>query len=132
MGFIKQMKDMKSMVHDAPDQIAMAQEMGANAKAMAATQQAQAAAQMAAVTNATAPEATGADLAPIANVSLELYAQISKSLAAANYDQSQAPSLAADRGISGDDWAAAVAGWNARMQSNPAVGKAFSSLYAAS
>jgi hypothetical protein len=80
MGFIKQMKDMKSMVHDAPDQIAMAQEMGANAKAMAATQQAQAATQMAALTNASVPGAAGPDLEPIANVSLELYAQISKSL----------------------------------------------------
>ena len=78
------------------------------------------------------PEAVGPDFEPIANVSLELYAQISKNLASADYDQTEAVTLAAAKGVSADDWAAAVEGWNARLRSKQSVGKVFSSLYKAS
>jgi hypothetical protein len=80
----------------------------------------------------TDPEATGPDFEPIANVSLALYAQISKNLATADYDQTRAVELAAAEGVSADDWAIAVEGWNVRMRSTQAVGKVFSSLYKAS
>jgi hypothetical protein len=80
----------------------------------------------------TDPEATGPDFEPIANVSLALYAQISKNLATADYDQTRAVELAAAEGVSADDWAVAVEGWNVRMRSTQAVGKVFSSLYKAS
>ena len=70
-----------------------------------------------------------ADFEPIAGVSLELYAEISKSLATVNYDQSQGPALAAAKGVSPENWQAAVDGWNARMKTNPAVGQRFNALY---
>ena len=124
MGLFKQIKDMKQVVAAAPDMVEQAQEMQKNAQQMAAAQQA-AAAQSAAVTAA----ATGPDFEPIAGVSLELYAEISKGLAAVNYDQTQAPALAAAKGVTPENWAAAVEGWNARMQTNPAVGQRFNQLY---
>ena len=124
MGFFKQIKDMKATVAAAPEMIEQAQEMAANAQAMAAAQQA--AAQQAAQPTAAA---VGPDFEPIAGVSLELYAEISKSLATVNYDQSQAPALAAAKGVSPENWAAAVEGWNARMQTNRTVGQRFNQLY---
>ena len=73
--------------------------------------------------------ATGPDFEPISGVSLELYAEISKSLATVNYDQTQAPVLAQAKGVQPNDWQAAVDGWNARMRTNPAVGQRFNALY---
>ncbi len=127
MGFFKQIKDMKATVAAAPEMIEQAQEMAANAQAMAAAQQA-AAQQAQQAAQPTAP-AVGPDFEPIAGVSLELYAEISKSLATVNYDQSQGPALAAARGVSPENWQAAVDGWNARMRTNPAVGQRFNALY---
>ena len=74
----------------------------------------------------------GPDFEPIASVSLELYAQIAKSLATIDYDLSRSIRLAGDKGVSEESWSIAVAGWNARMVANPAVGTRFSALYAAS
>jgi hypothetical protein len=80
---------------------------------------------------AAAAPAEGPDFEPIAGVSLELYVQISKGLAAYNYDQSKAADVAASKGVLESDWTAAVDGWNARMRSNPTVGQRFNSLYRA-
>lgn len=118
MGVFKEIKDMKSTVHDAPARIEQAQQM-ASARALNTSYQARVAA---------AP----GDFEPIAAVSLELYAQISKSLATIDYDLSRSIRLAEDKGVSGENWAVAVEGWNARMAVNPAVGTRFSALYAAS
>ncbi len=125
MGFLKQMKDMKATVAAAPEMINQAQQLSANAQAMAAQQQAAAQATQAANT---AP-ATGPDFEPIAGVSLELYAEISKGLAAVNYDQARAPEVALAHGVNATNWAAAVDGWNARIQANRAVGQHFNALY---
>jgi hypothetical protein len=125
MGVFRQMKD---MVRDAPVQIEQAQQMAANAQTLSATYQAQAASQV----HATPLVWAGPDFEPIAAVSLELYAQISKSLATIDYDLSQSIRLAGDQGVSEENWAVAVEGWNARMAANPAVGTKFSALYAAS
>jgi hypothetical protein len=130
MGMFKQMKDLKAVVAAAPDMVEEAQKMAANAQAMAAQQQAAAAAylaqqQAAAGTGA----ATGADFEPVEGVSLELYAEISKGLAAYNYDQNMAPMLAGQKGISPEAWQTAVDTWNARMKTNPAVGQRFNALY---
>ena len=136
MGFFKQMKDMRDVVHEAPEMVAMAQQMGANAQANAAAQQAaaeqamasaQAAATMPTTAQAGAPGV--GDFEPISGVSLELYAEISKSFAEVNYDQSKGPELAARKGVAAADWEAAMTGWNARMQTNPGVAKQFNSLY---
>jgi hypothetical protein len=133
MGMFKQMKQMKDMIHDAPGQVAQGQEIARNAQAMGAAYQAQAAQQMA---QATAPvgaavggATTGPDFEPVGGVSLELYVEVSKGVAAAGNDQAQAPLLAAAQGVSPSDWETATAAWNARMASNPAVGQRFSALY---
>jgi hypothetical protein len=130
MGVFKQMKEMESVVYDAPTRIEQAQQMAANAEALSAAYQAQAQVQSASLSSPAAT--TGADFEPIAAVSLELYAEISKSLATIDYDLSRSIRLAGDKGVSEENWAVAVEGWNSRMAANPAVGTRFSALYAAS
>jgi len=125
MGLFKQIKDMKQTVAAAPEMIEQAQQMQANAQQMQAQQAA--AAQQAAQQETAG--ATGPDYEPISGVSLEQFADVSKGLAAVNYDQSQAPAIAATKGISGESWQAAVDGWNARIKANPAVAKRFNALY---
>lgn len=132
MGIFKQMKDMKATVAAAPGMIDQANQLAEQSRQLAATQQAtaQQAASQAQQAAAAAP-AEGPDFEPIAGVSLELYVEISKGLAAYNYDQSKAADVAASKGVMESDWTAAVDGWNARMRSNPSVGQRFNSLYTA-
>jgi hypothetical protein len=118
MGFFKQIKDLKETVAAAPDMIDQAQQMKVNAQQMAANQQA-AMAQAQAQINAS----TAAAMAPAGGADMEL--------AAVNYDQSQAPAIALTKGVQPDAWEAAMTEWNARMQRNPAVAKAFNALYTA-
>ena len=153
MGFFKQMKDMKNMVHEAPELIAQSNQLAANAQAQAAAQQAMGQQAMgqayAPVMPQAAPEADGAafpmpgapaapvaPVAPIAGgaeaingVTLELFAEISKSFAEVNYDQSKGPELAARKGVAPADWEAAMAGWNARIQADKSVAQRFNALY---
>lgn len=134
MGLLKQMKDMKNVVEQAPDMIAQAQQMGAQAQEMNAAQQSaaqQAMAQQQAAT-ATAAQAGGADFEPVAGVSIEQYAEVSKEVGANGGDQSKAAEIAGSKGISAENWQAAVDGWNQRMQTNPAVGQRFNQLYTGS
>jgi hypothetical protein len=131
MGLFKQMKDMRQTVAATPGMIAQAQEMATQAQQMAVAQQA-AAMQAAAQAGATPLHATpagGPDFEPIAGVSLELYAEISKGLADYSYDQSKAVEVAASRGVSPANWQQAVDGWNARMVANPTVAQRFNQLY---
>lgn len=125
MGLFKQIKDMKQTVAAAPEMVEQAQQMAANAQQMQAQQAA--AAQQASQQEAAG--ATGPDYEPISGVSLEQFAEVSKGLAEVNYDQSQAPAIAATKGISAESWQAAVDGWNARIKANPAVAKRFNALY---
>ena len=135
MGFLKQMKDMKKVVHEAPGMIDQAQAMGKQAQEMQAAQQAAAQAQaqqMQQQQAAAAPAAgaaSGPDFEPIASVSIEQYAEVSKGLADYNYDQSKAVEIAASKGISPSDWEQAMTGWNARITANPAVAQRFNALY---
>jgi hypothetical protein len=125
------MKDMKDMTQAAPGMIAGAQQMAAQAQELAAAQQAAAQQQMQqfATQQQAVAEAGGADYEPIAGVSIEDYAAISKELANYNYDQSQAVTIAAGKGISASSWEEAVDGWNKRIRSNPTVGQRFNQLY---
>jgi hypothetical protein len=125
MGFLKQMKDMKKAVEAAPDMVSQAQQMGAQAQQMAAAQQA--AAQQAAAQQQAAPVA-GPDFEPIAGVSLELYAEISRESAAHAGDLAKAAEVAASKGVTADSWQQAMNGWNGRMQ-NVAVAQRFNQLY---
>jgi hypothetical protein len=128
VGVFKQVKDMKTVVRDAPARIDQAQKMAANAQALSAVSQVKAQAPV--VDPSTT--ATGPDFEPIGSVSLEVYAQISKSLATIHYDLTQTLRLASEKGVSEESWSTAVEGWNARMAANPSVGTQFSALYAAS
>ena len=130
MGLFKQMKDMKNMVAEAPAALDQANQLAANAQVMAAQQQAAATDAAGARSRLRSPPRRSARTSsPINGVSIELYAEISRDLATVNYDQAQAPALANAKGVISSDWEAAVAGWNARMQTNPAVGQRFNALY---
>lgn len=140
MGMMKRMKDMRDMVNAAPDMIQQAQQMGAQAQQMAAAHQAAAQAQMAAAQAQTAQGGgfaqpgtapTGPDFEPIAGVSLEQFAAISKGVAAYNYDQSKLVEIAASKGVDAASWESAYQGWNDRIKANPAVAQRFNVLYRA-
>ncbi len=124
MGLFKQMKDMKKTVEAAPGLMAQAQQMGAQAQQMQAAQYAAMQQQQAAA----APPADGAFFEPIAGVSLELYADISRESAVRPADLGHAAVVAAGRGVSAESWQEAMNGWNARMH-NPAVAQRFNALY---
>jgi hypothetical protein len=76
------------------------------------------------------PEPAVADLEPIEGVSLAHYAEISKCLAAVGYDQTQAPAIAAAKGVAPGAWERATAGWTARIRADPSVARLFNQLYA--
>ena len=135
IGFVKDMKAASQAAKDgaemlqAKDQILeQAAELRA-AQAAAAGQQAMPqAAGMAAMQPAPGAIAEG-ELEPIAGVSLQKYVEISKGLSEVGYDQSKSHEVAASRGVSAEDWDAAVAGWNERIKGNRAVGQRFNQLY---
>jgi hypothetical protein len=138
MGMMKRMKDMRDMVNAAPDMVAQAQQLGAQAQQMAAAQQAAVQAQMAGAQaqmggGFAAPGAApvGPDFDPIAGVSLEQFAAISKGVAAYNYDQSKLPEIAESKGVPAPHWEEASRGWNDRIKANPAVAQRFNLLYRA-
>ena len=134
MGTFKRMKDMKDMLNAAPGMVAQARQLGAQAQEMAAAQQAALQAQaMQAQAMAQAPGGaeTGPDFEPIAGVSLEQYAQVSKGVAAYGYDQSKLVTVAVSHGIAEYDWEEAFQGWNERIKRNPAVARRFNQAYRA-
>ncbi|HEX6310975.1 MAG TPA: hypothetical protein VF152_05065 [Acidimicrobiia bacterium] len=132
MGLFKQLKDAKKAVEAAPGLVDGAVKMGAQAQEMAAAQQA--VAQQAAAQQATAQQAaaTGPDFEPIAGVSLQLFAEVCKGLAAHGYDQSKAVDIAAAKGVAAGDWQQALDGWNVRVKANPAVAQQFNTFYTGS
>lgn len=132
MGLFKQVKDMKQMVNTATEMIAQAQMLGAQAQALATAQMAAAdTARASAVTHAQAePAPAGADFEPVAGVSLQLFAEISKELAGSAGGRDEAVQVAAGKGVRGENWAAALEAWKVRMGSNPAVASQFNQLYA--
>lgn len=133
MGMFKQMKDMKKAVEAAPGLVDQSMQMAAQAQEMAAAQQA-AAAQALAGAQAGAPAGatpSGPGMEPVAGVSLEQFAEVSKGLAAYGYDQSHAVQIAMSKGIVPDAWNQAVEGWNARIRTDPAVAQRFNALWRA-
>jgi hypothetical protein len=134
MGLFKQMKDMKDAVKAAPALVDQAQQMAASAqqyqaRAMAQQQSVmgQAVAHQMAATGQLQPQPGGLDA--IAGVDLQRYAAIVKAIAPLGYDQSLLPGIAASHGIAADAWQQAHDGWNARIQDDPAVARAFSDVY---
>jgi hypothetical protein len=150
MGMLKRMKDMKDMVNAAPGMVAQSQQLAAQAQEMAAAQQAAAQAQLAQYQQAQfgpgpaqqapfqqapfgggpAPAVpAGPDFEPIAGVSLEQFARVSKGVAAYNYDAAKLPDVALSQGIDPVSWQSAHQGWNDRIKANPAVAQQFNQLY---
>jgi len=128
MGLFKQVKQMKGMIQDAPEQVRMANAIGAQAQQLAAAQQPAAHAQSAVVLTAV-PAGAPADYEPIADVSIELYADIARGLATVGYDQAKGPEIAAQHGVSAERWETAVAGWNDRIRTSPDIASQFNALY---
>jgi hypothetical protein len=129
MGMFKRMKDMKDMVEASPEMVRQSRQLGAQAQEYATAQQAA----MNTQATQTAPPAVAAtgtgDFDAISGVSIELYAEISKGLAAYNYDITKGPEVAASKGVSAPDWDAAMTGWNDRIKANRAVAQRFNALY---
>ena len=135
MGMLKRMKDMRDMVEAAPGMVAQARQLSAQAQEMAAAQQAayQAQAAHAAQAGPVQPgAAAGTDFDPIAGVTIEQFAAVSKGVAAYGYDPAKLPEIAASKGIPADAWQAAHQGWNERVKRNRAVAQRFNQLYRAS
>ena len=122
MGFLKQMKDMKNTLHEAPGLVAQAQELGAQAKAYGEAQQAMAGVGTAAVV-------TPAELEPIAGISLERYAQLAEAVGTRKLHGAELDAFLATLGHSTADWQAAYDGWNARMKTNMGLSTQYGSLY---
>jgi len=126
----RQIKEMKAMLEGSPEMVEQAQALGAQAQRLAV---AQAAVRQADGTRTGYPEggyaqAGGSD-EPIAGVSLEQYAAISKYAAAFGHDPAKMAELAEARGISELAWRAAVAGGNARLRADAAVARRFNLRY---
>jgi hypothetical protein len=131
VGLFKQMKDMKSMVEQAPDMVSQAQQTAAQAQEMQAAQMAaaqQAQAQQMAANDAAAAGGEG-DFSPISGVSIEQYAAVCKQLGASAGDPAAAHAAAQASGIAPADWDTAAAGWAERMKGGTAVGQKFNQLY---
>lgn len=73
----------------------------------------------------------GPDLAPIAGVSLDQFAAVSKGIAVYNYDQARLAEVAASQGIDPVSWDNAARGWSVRIKGNPAIALRFNQLYRA-
>jgi hypothetical protein len=148
MGILKKMKVMTDMVNAAPGMVTQAQQMGAQAQQLGAQYQQMAAAQQAAMQAQMSQgaggmqtggmqggfaqagaDSIGPDFEPIAGVSLDQFAGVSKAVAAFNYDPARLPEIAASKGIPAFTWESAAKGWNDRIKANPAVARRFNQLY---
>ena len=69
----------------------------------------------------------GADA--IAGVDLRTFADVCRGLQAYNYDQAMAPTVAATKGITAEDWQTAMDGWNIRIKADPAIAQQFNAFY---
>lgn len=130
MGLFKGIKDMKQAVAAAPGMIEQVQQLGANAQAYQQAHLAQAGQAMAFQQQVAQP-VDAAQLAPIVGVDLPTYAWVVKQIAAHGYNQALLPSFAAQKGISGTDWQAAMDGWGERIN-DPALAREFRRHYDAS
>jgi hypothetical protein len=122
MGLFKQMKDMKAVVHEAPTMVANAQALAAQAQQYAATQQAAAAGTKAGAATVDEPE-------PINGIDLATYARISKVIANSGVGLEGVAGVVLSQGISPEDWAAAVEGWNGRFKGNMGLATRYGNLY---
>jgi hypothetical protein len=129
--FRKSIKDMKTMVSAAPGLVEQANQLGAQAHQVQAAQQAQAA-QMQAMMAGGTVSPDDPRLEPIAGVTLEQYAAISKAAATQGADAAGLVRLALARGVVSEEaWQEAQEGWNARMKGDTQLATHFGHLYQA-
>ena len=119
----KKIKDMKKTVSEAPEMIEQAQQMQAQAQQMQAAQMAAAGAT--AGTGGFDPQM----LEPIAGVSLEKYAELSKAIGERKLDQAGIDGFVPLHGVTPDAWQAAYDGWNERFKGNMTLATHFGTLY---
>jgi hypothetical protein len=128
----RQIKEMKAMLEGAPEMAEPALPMSAQAQrlamAQAAVRQAKAGGTRSGYAEKGYAQAGGED-EPIAGVSLEQYAAISKHAAAFGHDPAKMAEFAAARGITELAWHTAVAGWNARLRADAVVARRFNLRY---
>jgi hypothetical protein len=142
MGMLRRMKDLRDMAEGAPGLMAPGPPVAGPARQrpaveqLAAAQQAAAQAQLARYqTQAAAAAAVqgyppgGPEFEPVAGVSLEQFATVSKGVAAYGYDGSKLVEIAGSQGIDAASWENASEGWNARIEASPTVAQRFNQLY---
>jgi hypothetical protein len=127
MGLFKQMKDMKNVVAAAPDMVDQAQQMQANAQQMQTAQMQ--AAQAGAVPGGVGGPLDAAALEPIAGISLEEYARLSKTIGTRGLDEAGLANYVVGQGHSVESWQAAYEGWNDRFKGNTALAVQYGNLY---
>jgi hypothetical protein len=123
MAAFKRFKDMKKAVSEAPELIDQARKMQEQAQQMQAAQMG--AAQAPGTTGTISPEL----LEPIAGVTLERYAELSKAIGERKLDEAGIENFVRSHGVSYEDWQAAYDGWNERFKGNMALSVHFGTLY---
>jgi hypothetical protein len=125
MGFSKRIKDMKDAVASTPDMIDQAQQMQAQGQQMQA--------QMGGAVAGMQQGAAAVDpalLEPIDGVSLERYAQLSKTIGTRQLTtEAQVHEFLASQGHTPEQWTAAWEGWNKRMEQDMSLSGHFSVLF---
>jgi hypothetical protein len=122
MAAFKKFKDMKKVVSETPELIEQAQKYQEQAQAM---QAAQAAAGGLPGGGPVDPQL----LEPIAGITLERYAELSKSIGERKLDQAGIENFVRSHGVSYEDWQAAYDGWNERFKGNMALSVHYGTLY---
>gem|GEM_PF-6312537 len=75
------------------------------------------------------PEPPDPDLVPVDGVSLELFARISRELAAFRYDVGEASRIAERHGVAPATWQLAATTWAQRLRANSVVAEAFRTTF---
>lgn len=121
----KRMKDMKDVVAQTPEMIDQAQQMQAQAQQMQA--------QMGGAVAGMQQGAAAVDpalLEPIEGISLERYAQLSKTIGTRKLtSEAQVHEFLASQGHTPEQWTAAWEGWNKRMEQDMSLSGHFSALF---
>lgn len=123
MGAFKKLKDMKKVVSEAPGLIEQAEKLQEQAQGMQAAQIA--AGESAGATAGIDPQLLG----PIAGVTIERYAELSKAIGERKLDQAGIESFVQLHGLTAEAWQSAYEGWNERFRGNMALSVHFGGLY---
>ena len=75
------------------------------------------------------PSTHDPDLLPVGGVSLQLFARISRELAAFRYDTREAGRLAQLHGVAEAEWVDAAATWGRRLRENASVAAEFRAAF---